>query len=162
MGGDSGGPLLLLPAKDGGQNGAGQNGAGQSGAILVGVVSWGVDCAEERTPGIYARIDKVLPWIQVQSSEAKARAASANQIHHYTDTSPQFNSQATDLIAADTTTKGKGIKIQQQDEASSDSSNKAPATLDISGAVTMMVAMDASGAMAMASGILMAKGCGKA
>ena len=125
-------------------------------------MSWGIDCARERTPGIYARIDKVLPWIQVQSSEAVARAAPAFQIHQHTDTSPQDSSQSTDLIAADTTTKGKGIKIQQQDEASSDSGNKAPAALDISGAVTMLVAMNASGAVSMVTGILMGNGCGKA
>ena len=47
----------------------------------------------------------VLLFFKVQSSEARARAASAFQIHQHTDTSPQFNSQATDLIAADTTTK---------------------------------------------------------
>lgn len=42
--GDSGGPVVY-----GGQ--------------LVGVVSWGVGCAEQQYPGIYAKVSAALPWI---------------------------------------------------------------------------------------------------
>ena len=43
--GDSGGPLTV-------------------GGVLVGVVSWGVGCAEQEWPGVYARVESVLGWIQ--------------------------------------------------------------------------------------------------
>ena len=49
--GDSGGPLVTT---DDDNNGA---------ATLVGVVSWGVGCAEEDYPGIYARVAHFLDWI---------------------------------------------------------------------------------------------------
>ena len=46
--GDSGGPMVT--EVEGRYN-------------LIGVVSWGEDCAEPDYPGVYARISKVLPWI---------------------------------------------------------------------------------------------------
>ncbi|XP_013113224.2 trypsin 5G1 [Stomoxys calcitrans] len=42
--GDSGGPLVRN-------------------RTLVGVVSWGVGCAQPHYPGVYARVSTVLPWI---------------------------------------------------------------------------------------------------
>jgi len=48
--GDSGGPLFLMLSR--------------GDVTLFGVVSWGIDCAQARTPGIYARVDAVLPWIR--------------------------------------------------------------------------------------------------
>ena len=48
--GDSGGPLVV------------ENGTSQS--QLVGVVSWGTDCAEPGKYGVYRRVSSYLDWIQ--------------------------------------------------------------------------------------------------
>ncbi len=49
--GDDGGPLF----------------ASQSGLYtLHGLVSFGIGCARPGLPGIYARVDNYLPWIQSQ------------------------------------------------------------------------------------------------
>ena len=50
--GDSGGPLIVT--------GSPTQGAGD---LLVGVVSWGIGCAHEHFPGIYARVSKQIGWI---------------------------------------------------------------------------------------------------
>ncbi|KAK7074986.1 CLIP domain-containing serine protease [Halocaridina rubra] len=49
--GDSGGPLLL------------QQGNENRWAV-VGVVSWGIRCAEANNPGVYTRISKYMDWIR--------------------------------------------------------------------------------------------------
>jgi trypsin len=49
--GDSGGPLVIHE---------------DSGDVQVGVVSWGVGCADESFPGVYARISSQFDWIREQ------------------------------------------------------------------------------------------------
>merc|ERR1712232_431809 len=49
-GGDSGGPLLL-------------RGTSPSSDELVGIVSWGISCADDNYPGVYARISYYYDWI---------------------------------------------------------------------------------------------------
>ena len=53
--GDSGGPLI---ARD-------ENGA----AVQVGIVSWGLGCARQDSPGVYVRIADYKDWITTISSE---------------------------------------------------------------------------------------------
>lgn len=47
--GDSGGPLAVT----------GADGA----PLLIGTVSWGVDCARPLSPGVYVRVATVQPWV---------------------------------------------------------------------------------------------------
>jgi len=47
--GDSGGPLFL---KDNNNK-----------FMQVGIVSWGIGCAQENYPGVYTRVSQLLPWI---------------------------------------------------------------------------------------------------
>jgi trypsin len=49
--GDSGGPLIL-------------QGTNKRTHLLIGVVSWGVGCADPSFPGIYGRVSYVLDWIK--------------------------------------------------------------------------------------------------
>jgi trypsin len=45
--GDSGGPMKRI-----------------SDGVLIGVVSWGYECAEPNYPGVYSNVSSVRPWIQ--------------------------------------------------------------------------------------------------
>ena len=57
--GDSGGPLVSSGGGDGvtpGQN-----------YELIGVVSWGIGCAQSDAPGVYARVTSQLVWINEQT-----------------------------------------------------------------------------------------------
>ena len=51
-----GGPLVTAQGGDGVT--AGQN------YRLIGVVSWGVGCALQDSPGVYSRVTSQLDWIQ--------------------------------------------------------------------------------------------------
>lgn len=50
--GDSGGPLVILGESEIGLD-----------DLLVGVVSWGLGCAHEHFPGVYARVSHEIGWI---------------------------------------------------------------------------------------------------
>lgn len=62
-GGDSGGPLLL-------------KGSSIDDDQLVGIVSWGISCANDDYPGVYSRISYYYDWIQ--STICNERNGSAN------------------------------------------------------------------------------------
>ena len=53
--GDSGGPLICLRDDQ---------------PVLVGIVSWGIGCAEEGYPGIYTNVYKFIDWIQETTTNA--------------------------------------------------------------------------------------------
>ena len=56
--GDSGGPLVFER---------------NSRLTQVGVVSWGVDCAKERHPGVYAKVDNFLDWMYENTDDSVCR-----------------------------------------------------------------------------------------
>jgi len=62
--GDSGGPLVV-------------KGGSANSDVQVGVVSWGVSCAHEDFPGVYARLDKTYSWIERQVCEGSSYASEA-------------------------------------------------------------------------------------
>ena len=51
--GDSGGPLVVYDPQT-------------RLPTLVGVVSWSQGCGKPRLPGVYARVDQVLEWIEME------------------------------------------------------------------------------------------------
>lgn len=48
--GDSGGPMIAFDDST-------------EIPILIGIVSWGIGCAEPGAPGVYARVQTALDWI---------------------------------------------------------------------------------------------------
>lgn len=51
--GDSGGPLMLQ-----------QDNQESVYFVLIGIVSYGYECAKDNFPGVYTRVSSFLPWIQ--------------------------------------------------------------------------------------------------
>lgn len=55
--GDSGGPLMLRAMR-------GEENAPRLDEVQIGIVSWGLGCAEEGHPGVYTRVSAYLDWIR--------------------------------------------------------------------------------------------------
>jgi len=62
--GDSGGPLVI-------------KGGSASSDVLVGVVSWGIGCAHESFPGVYARVSSAYSWIENEVCNGSSYASEA-------------------------------------------------------------------------------------
>ena len=61
--GDSGGPLVIKGAN--------------SQDVQVGVVSWGIGCASEHFPGVYARVSRAYDWIEKEVCKGSSHASEA-------------------------------------------------------------------------------------
>jgi len=60
--GDSGGPMTVMT---------------RGRRVLVGVVSWGRECARDKWPGVYSRVDSVLDWLRDNTRYAEWCASAA-------------------------------------------------------------------------------------
>jgi len=62
--GDSGGPLVI-------------KGVNAGADVQVGVVSWGIGCASEHFPGVYARVSQAYGWIESEVCQGSSYASEA-------------------------------------------------------------------------------------
>jgi secreted trypsin-like serine protease len=83
--GDSGGPLIV-------------KGDNADNDLLVGVVSWGSDCADSFFPGVYARVSSVTNWLQSKVPEAKFNNASSDVSASESSSNSSSNSECWNLI----------------------------------------------------------------
>ena len=90
--GDSGGPLVIR--QDSGDD------------LQVGVVSWGIGCAHNDFPGVYARISAQYDWIQKNVCEGSAAPPSSFDCGSIISTSTR---------SVDTTSSGGFTEIVQEE-----------------------------------------------
>ena len=64
--GDSGGPLVIKGVDSDGES-----------DVQVGVVSWGIGCANRNFPGVYARVSRAYDWIEAEVCGKSVFAAEA-------------------------------------------------------------------------------------
>ena len=64
--GDSGGPLVIRGGNDDGRS-----------DVQVGIVSWGIGCAYDKFPGIYARVSQAYGWIEREVCAGSNHASEA-------------------------------------------------------------------------------------
>ena len=57
--GDSGGPLVVPRSPE------------DDTAVIYGVVSWGLGCAQPKSPGVYARVTNFIEWIESKMEDKK-------------------------------------------------------------------------------------------
>jgi len=63
--GDSGGPLAWFDKND-------------KKVKIVGIVSWGYDCAQPNAPGVYAKVTKALDWISEVTGNCNEQTCQEN------------------------------------------------------------------------------------
>ncbi len=89
--GDSGGPLVI-------------KGANASEDVQVGVVSWGIGCASEDYPGVYARVSAQYEWIKSEVCKGSKNPPSSFGCEDK-DRSITTRNDATDSTTTESTTQ---------------------------------------------------------
>lgn len=95
-GGDSGGPAL-----------------NQDGEI-VGVVSWGVQCAKAGYPGMYARVTSEIQWIL--DTICEYTDTEPEFCLEYSSTTPSYVSSASDVVVVQQTVGSGSVRRRKLDE----------------------------------------------
>ena len=140
--GDSGGPLVLIPEK----TSADDNSSSSESVVLVGVVSWGVKCADIY-PGVYSKVSHSRDWVDEAVREGwngrkrrSLRRKSNDATHTDRDNLGAVNIDDEEKDERDTKTRGSaGNRVTEFDWAKCSSYlTKRAARVDNSVSQTMM------------------------